>query len=371
MKLTAQIQLQPTEKQHKRLKETLERANAACNTISDYAWAQQIFNQFALHKALYYSVRADTALTAQLVVRCLSKVADAYKTDKDAKRHFKEHGAIAYDHKILKYHTDQQTVSIWTLPGREVIPYVCGAHQRELLKHQHGESDLVYHRGKWYLLAVCEIKEPEPDEMDGWLGVDRGVVNVAVASDGNIYTGARVEDRRQRYTRQRRALQKRNTHPSHRRLKKTNGKQSRFQKDVNHCTAKELVKTAKRTKQGIALENLKGINLRTRVRHEDRAKRGNWSFDQLGQYLEYKAALYGVPFTEVNPRYTSQRCAECGHTEKANRRSQSEFLCCKCGHIAHADINAARNISWVAVNQPIVPDVPRRSGRRKGTSPAL
>jgi len=119
---------------------------------------------------------------------------------------------------------------------------------------------------------------------------------------------------------------------------------------TNHCIAKELVKRAKRTKQGIALEDLKGINLRTRVRRDTRAERGNWSFDQLGQFIEYKAALYGVAYVEVDPRYTSQRCAACGHTEKANRRSQSEFLCRACGHTAHADVNAAINISVAALS---------------------
>src|SRR5258708_6196509 len=100
MKLIAQIQLKPTEDQHKLLKATLERANAACNAISQYAWENRVFNQFKLHEALYYSLRSEFGLSAQLVVRCISKVADGYKLDKNTKRHFKEHGAIAYDDRI-------------------------------------------------------------------------------------------------------------------------------------------------------------------------------------------------------------------------------------------------------------------------------
>src|SRR5258708_1197141 len=177
MKLIAQLQLKPTPQQAELLKATLERANAACNVISDYAWANQVFNQFDLHAALYYTVRADFELASQLVVRCLSKVADGYKLDTASKRHFKERGAIAYDNRILKYRTDQQLVSILVLPGRELIPYVCGEHQRELMKHQHGESDVVYHRGQWYLLATCEIDDPTPAEIDACFGVDPGFIN--------------------------------------------------------------------------------------------------------------------------------------------------------------------------------------------------
>src|SRR5262249_7011471 len=135
----------------------------------------------------------------------------------------------------------------------------------------------------------------------------------------------------------------------------------RFQRHVNHCISKQLVQKAKRTKQGIALEDLTGINLRTRVRHSDRARRGNWSFDQLGQFIRYKARLYGVQMVEIDPRYTSQRWAFCAHTERVNRCSKDSFLCRPCGYVYRAALNAAINIRDAA---------PRRSeatreGRRK------
>ncbi|MCY4013413.1 MAG: transposase [Gammaproteobacteria bacterium] len=56
--------------------------------------------------------------------------------------------------------------------------------------------------------------------------------------------------------------------------------------------------------------------------------------------LKYKCATV----VAVNPAYTSQTCAECGHAARANRPSQSEFECASCGHKANADVNAARNI---------------------------
>jgi putative transposase len=54
----------------------------------------------------------------------------------------------------------------------------------------------------------------------------------------------------------------------------------------------------------------------------------------------------------VNPAYTSQTCSRCGHCEKANRKSQAKFLCVRCGYSAHADLNAAVNISRAAVIPP-------------------
>lgn len=47
---------------------------------------------------------------------------------------------------------------------------------------------------------------------------------------------------------------------------------------------------------------------------------------------------------KVDPRNTSRRCPECGHTAAENRESQAVFVCRRCGHRANADLNAARNI---------------------------
>src|SRR5579859_3060092 len=126
MKLTAQLKLQPTPDQADLLKKTLEAANAACNAISEYAWENKIFNQFKLHKALYYALRGEFGLAAQMAIRCLGKVADSYKVDNKVKRAFREHGSVPYDSRILAYRQPTQTVSIWVLSGRIEIPYQGG-----------------------------------------------------------------------------------------------------------------------------------------------------------------------------------------------------------------------------------------------------
>jgi putative transposase len=65
---------------------------------------------------------------------------------------------------------------------------------------------------------------------------------------------------------------------------------------------------------------------------------------QAVSLLIYKAESAGRTVVSVNPRYTSQTCAECHHVDAGNRVSQKEFRCRKCGHCDFADINAARNI---------------------------
>ncbi|MEV4528435.1 RNA-guided endonuclease TnpB family protein [Streptosporangium sp. NPDC049304] len=60
--------------------------------------------------------------------------------------------------------------------------------------------------------------------------------------------------------------------------------------------------------------------------------------------LSHKAESAGRELIAVNPANTSRTCAACGHVAKENRPTQAEFHCRRCAHVAHADVNAAKNI---------------------------
>jgi putative transposase len=356
MKLTAKVKLIPTDAQVASLKRTLETANAACNRISDLAWDAQSFGQFQIHKLAYYEIKVAFDLSAQLIVRCIAKVCDAYKLDKKTKRTFKPLGSIPYDLRILSWKMDKSIVSIWTVTGREKIPFVCGDHHRAMLVNQRGESDLCLIDGNFYLFTTCDIDEPTIDDVDDFLGVDMGVANIAVDSDKATHQGKTVKKVRYRHRQLRTKLQKKGTHASRRRLRKLAGKERRFATWTNHNISKEIVAKAKDTHRGIAVEELGGIRDRVTVRKSQRATLSSWSFFQLRSFIEYKAKRAGVKVVAVDPRNTSRTCPCCGHVDKANRKTQDKFLCVDCGFSGLADYIAAVNIrSRAAVNLPYIP----------------
>jgi IS605 OrfB family transposase len=355
MKLTAQLKLLPTSDQADALRRMLETTNAACNSISDMAWQTHVFGKFALQKLCYQDVRKAFGLSAQVVIRALAKVGDAYKLDTRTKRVFRPLASIAYDDRILSWNLCAPAVSIWTLDGRLSIPFIAGERQMQLLQTRMGETDLVYHRGNWYLLATCEIQEPDPQDSDDVLGIDLGVTNIATDSDGLIYSGSTVRNVRYRHRRLRNKLQRKGTLGSRRRLKILAGQEARFAKHVNHVISKGIVAKAKRTKRAIAVEDLTHIRTRVRARRSQRATLHSWSFAQLQAFLAYKALGIGVPVHRVDPRNTSRRCPRCGHVAKANRKTQSTFVCMSCGCAGLADMIAAENIRVLgraAVNPP-------------------
>jgi len=357
MKLTAKIKLQPNNEQHQALVDTVKVANAACDYISQVAWDSKTFGKFKIQKLVYHEVKEKFGLTAQVVIRCIAKVTDAYKLDKKTKRTFSEFGAIPFDDRILKYWLDKKTVSIWAIGGRQKVSFVAGPRQLELLQTRKGESDLCLIDGKFYLFATCDVEEGTPADVTHVLGVDLGIVQIASDSDGEQFSGAKVKSVRKRRLRQRKRLQKKGTKAAKRVLRKIKRKESRFAKDVNHQISKRIVEKAKRTGQAIALEDLKGIRDRIRARKSQRYTLHSWSFFDLIEKIKYKAKLAGVLVVMIDPRNTSKTCSSCGHCCKSNRKTQSEFLCVSCGFSANADANAAKNISvlgWAAVNQPNV-----------------
>jgi putative transposase len=228
MRLTIQLKLQPTPEQADALRRTLERANEACNSISRTAWETKTFRQFAVHKLVYQDTREAFGLAAQVVVRCIAKVTDAYKLDRKRIRSFTPHGAIAYDDRILSFALPKSEVSIWTLDGRQAVPFVCGERQRQLLATQRGETDLALVDGEWYLFAVCEVETPEPLDVEGVLGIDLGVTNIAVDSDGETHSGKGIKNVRYRHRRLRQKLQRLGTKGSRRRLRRLAGQEKRF-----------------------------------------------------------------------------------------------------------------------------------------------
>jgi IS605 OrfB family transposase len=352
MKLTAIVHLQPTDEQRQSLLQTLERANAACHWVSEQAWVHRAFARGPLHKLAYYSVREMFDLTAQLAVRCVAKVVDAYKLDKKTKRAFKPHGAVAYDDRILRWYVERQRVSIWSLDGRLSVAFVAGESHLELLKFQQGETDLVYRNGDFYLYATCDIPDTTPIDPEGFLGCDMGVKNILVDSDGTVYSAKHLLNIRHRHRRLRKKLQSKGTKSAKRRLKHLSGKEWRFTNNVNHCISKQVVKKAQGTKRGIALEDLTHIRTRTTVRKPRRDDLHSWAFADLRGKIAYKAQRAGIPVEAVDARYTSQQCSCCGHTSRSNRSSQSSFKCTSCGFVSHADVNAAINIGCRAAVSP-------------------
>lgn len=354
MKLTLLVKLAPDEAQHSLLLRTMERFNEACNDVAEVAYQNRLANNWALHRLVYYRIREQYGLSAQMTVRTIGKVVEAYKRDKNIKPVFKPHGAMVYDERILSW-KGLEHASILTLQGRILVPIRMGEYQKARMDRLRGQADLLLRDGVFYLAATIEAPEGTLIDPFDTLGVDLGLKYLAYDSDGESYSGAEVDTKREKMAKLRAELQSCGSKSAKRHLKKLSGKMNRYRSDVNHCISRRLVAKAKDTRRRIALEDLRGIHGGVTVRKAQRSRLHSWGFYQLRSFVEYKARLAGVPVVAVYPRGTGHICPVCGCNEGANRPDRDSFRCVGCGYAGPADHVAAINIAARAnVNKPIV-----------------
>ena len=122
-------------------------------------------------------------------------------------------------------------------------------------------------------------------------------------------------------------------------LDRLRDKEKNFATTYNHMISKNVVEFAKKNQcEYINMEKLTKDGFNNIILR-------NWSYYQLQQYIEYKAEREGIKVRYIDPAYTSQTCARCGHVDKENRQTQEKFICTECGFELNADHNAAINIA--------------------------
>jgi len=354
--LTVKCKLVLSKEQREALDTTMRAFAAACNDAIAVGRRLNTASNIRIHRVCYSDLRARHGLTANLAVRAIARAAGILKVKKRQCSTVRP-TSIDYDARIFSFREADWTVSLSTVQGRIRVPIAVGAYQKRLLSSRKPTSAVVWktRQGDYYIGIHINVETPPPEDEHGWIGVDLGIVNIATLDDGTAFSGDQIERVRARYERTRRSLQRKGTRGAKRVLKRLSGRERRFQQSINHTISRRIVDRAIAEGKGVRLEDLSGIRKSVRVRKSQRRRIHRWAFYDLRIKIAYKCALAGVPFELIDPRYTSQRCPVCGHTERANRKSQSKFVCRSCGLEANADVVGAINIALGgAVNHPEV-----------------
>jgi putative transposase len=255
---------------------------------------------------------------------------------------------MRYNQRVITVNLIHGRATIASTKGRIKAAFFVPSHYSDYLEWTIKSSTISYDRRNkvFYLHVSLEQNDPEKVTNISVLGIDRGIVNIAVCSDNTFYNSKNIKNRRARYAYLRKELQSKGTHSAKRKLKRMSGEERRFVTDVNHCISKQIANSKYTV---FALEDLRKIRVQKRRGKEFDRKLNNWSFYQLEQFVGYKAEALGKHVLLVDARYTSQKCSNCGHTYKGNREGFA-FRCRKCGFELHADLNASRNIAQAGIS---------------------
>ena len=256
--------------------------------------------------------------------------------------------AVRYDARSFSIDFKKQIISFSSIKGRQRISFNANPYYSQYYSGKVCSADLCWHKknNQFFFHVTLEFPDPVLPQHSKVLGVDLGLNNLAVSSDGRFYMKHSVRDRVAKLLGLKSRLQSKGTPSAIRHLKAVSGKEHRFRQDVNHCVTKQIVRQARvGGYDTIAIEDLSGIRQRNRERQKEfRARLHSWPFDQFRGFLSYKARAAGIGIVVIDPRYTSQKCSRCGHVYKPQRRG-NDFHCVACGYQNHADLNASWNIS--------------------------
>ena len=360
--ITAKVQIAATDTDKVLLNKTMSVYCDACNYVSDYVFRTHDLKQFSLNKILYSTLREKFSLKSQMAQSVFKTVIARYKTILENQNEWIKPSFKKPQYDLVwnrDYSLTQNCFSVNTLNGRVKLPYFAEGMSKYFNHsiYKFGTAKLVNKHGKYYLHipVTYEVEESNISDICNVVGIDRGINFVVATYDSKhksgFVNGKAIKQKRADYSRLRKELQMRHTPSSRRRLKAIGQRENRWMQDINHQVSKALA-TGNPKHTLFVLEDLTGIrNVTERVKTKNRYVSVSWSFYDLEQKLIYKAKQNQSSVIKVDPRYTSQCCPACGHTEKSNRNKKIHLFTCKnCGYTSNDDRIGAMNLYRMGIN---------------------
>ena len=360
--ITAKVQIVATDTDKVLLNKTMSVYCDACNYVSDYVFRTHDLKQFSLNKILYSALREKFSLKSQMAQSVFKTVIARYKSILENQNEWIKPSFKKPQYDLVwnrDYSLTQNCFSVNTLNGRVKLPYFAEGMSKYFNHsiYKFGTAKLVNKHGKYYLHipVTYEVEESNISDICNVVGIDRGINFVVATYDSKhksgFVSGKAIKQKRANYSRLRKELQMRHTPSSRRRLKAIGQRENRWMQDINHQVSKALA-TGNPKQTLFVLEDLTGIrNATERVKTKDRYVSVSWSFYDLEQKLIYKAKQNQSSVIKVDPRYTSQCCPACGHTEKSNRNKRIHLFTCKnCGYTSNDDRIGAMNLYRMGIN---------------------
>lgn len=191
----------------------------------------------------------------------------------------------------------------------------------------------------FFICIQCEDVPQKFNSENQAIGLDMGISNFCIDSNGGFISNPRHFKRYERQLKieNRSLVRKRKGSNSWmkqcKRLNLLHHKIGNVRRDFLHKHSTAIAKSNK----VVYLEDLNVSGMSKNRKLSKHILDCGWG--QFRTLLSYKTKVVAI-----NPAFTSQACNQCGSVDKKSRINQSEYCCTSCGHIDHADINAAKNI---------------------------
>ena len=219
----------------------------------------------------------------------------------------------------------------------------------------------------WWVSVGVEVEDSTEIPNGDGIGIDLGVKDLAICSDGNTYKNINKSKRVKRLAKKKRRLQRRVSKKYHKNRKgerycKTRNiikvekqlltvsrKLTNIRHNYLHQVTSEIVN---RKPKFIVLEdlNVKGM---MKNRHLAKAVQEQ-GFYEFYRQIEYKSARHNIEFITADRFYPSSKmCSRCGSIKKDLALKDRIYYCSECGNTINRDYQAAINLKKYAIRNII------------------
>jgi len=262
---------------------------------------------------------------------------------------------------ILSVHVDQERRRI-KLPK---IGWVKYGNNRKFEGDVRSVTVSVTPSGKYHVSVLVddgkEIPEKLPVTFDTTIGIDMGIKDFAVCSNGDTYENPRhlIKAEQRLRTLQRRLSRKKKGSNRRNRARMILARQHENvvnrRQDYLHKISTKIV----RENQAIVVEDLNTKGMMKNHRLSKAIGACGWS--TFFKMLEYKCERQGKTFIRIGRFDPSSKMCSCGHVYRGLKLSESEWVCPNCGSVNDRDLLAACNIkrfglqeqNLLFVNKPV------------------
>jgi putative transposase len=198
---------------------------------------------------------------------------------------------------------------------------------------------------RWFIAIKYEIEKPLIADNRPTVGVDIGIKELAVTSNGKVFSNPKAYRRlSKRLKRSQRRVSKRvkgskNRIKAIKKLSKLHARISNIRQDAIHKLTNYLAKNH-------SIINIEDLSVKAFLKnHKLAGAIADCGMYEFRRQLEYKTEKFSSQLVLVDRMFpSSQICSNCGKHRHKMPLKNRVYICPNCGHTEDRDLNAAKNI---------------------------